>query len=144
MKLSDEYTNKLESAIRHFDNESNEATRTHKLIARLLNEIEDISDYEYHYTAQMTNQDGKRPDFIVSHKEREFFVIEAKASLAIANHKQQILEYLKTHNLEYGSLTDGVSWTMLKFDKKSETLKTEVNLIINQPQLIVDYIVYKI
>ena len=64
--------------------------------------------------------------------------------MAVSNHKQQILEYLKTHDLEYGSLTDGVSWTMLKFDKESETLKTEVNLIINQPQLIVDYIVSKI
>lgn len=39
MKLSEYFTSKLESAIRHLDKESNEATMTHKLIARLLNSI---------------------------------------------------------------------------------------------------------
>jgi len=137
MKLSEDFTRKLESAIRHFDNESNEATRTHKLIARLLNKIEDISNYEYNYTAQTTNR-GEGPYFVFSHKGKEFFVI------AVSNHKQQILEYLRAHNLEYGSLTDGLSWTMLKLDKQSKMLKTEAKFAIYQPQLIVDYIVSKI
>ena len=130
--LPEEFKTKLKTILDRFDPESNEATRTHRIIARLLNEIEDLSHLEYSYVANQTNNDGKRPDFLLSHKDKEFFIVEAKAGLH-GRHQEQIIDYLKTHSINYGCLTDGVMWSMYEWN--GEKLKLEKNIIISlRPQ----------
>ena len=142
--LSDEFKQKLDAVLKKFDAEANEATRTHKVIARILNEIEDQSSLEYSYTANPTNEDCRRPDFVLCHKKKEFFILEAKASLTAKQHRVQISAYLKTHNIEYGSLTDGIQWSMYRWDSEAQTLELDVTLYITNPQDILDYILSKV
>lgn len=142
LELKKEFLEELELVIRHFDGESNEYTRTHRIIARILNEIEGLSKLEYSYTVNKTLEDYTRPDFILSHKKRQFFIIEAKAALNDVGHKKQILDYLLATDLKYGCLSDGITWNMLILE--NGTLENDVTLLISEPQKIVDYITSKI
>lgn len=139
--LSQDFKDKLKLILARFDPESNEATRTHKIVARLLNELEDLSQLEYSYVANKTNNDGQRPDFLLQHKGREFFIIEAKAGLH-GNHQEQITTYLQTHDIGYGCLTDGVLWSMYRWT--GEKLELEKSIIISEVQEILDYITSKV
>ena len=141
IKLSDEFKAKLKTIVDHFDPEANEATRTHRIIARVLNEIEDQSNLEYSYVANQTNNDGQRPDFLLTHKEQEFFIVEAKAGL-YGKHHEQIIKYLTSHSIKYGCLTDGVMWSMYEWN--GEKLRLERSFVINEAQEIVDHIVSKV
>ncbi|MFK7827927.1 MAG: hypothetical protein AB8G05_27510 [Oligoflexales bacterium] len=139
--LPEDFKAKLKMILDRFDPESNEATRTHRIIARILNEIEDLSNLEYSYIANQTNSEGKRPDFLLTHKNKEFFIVEAKAGLH-GKHQEQIIGYLKTHSINYGCLTDGVMWSM--YEWKDESLKLEKSFLISDVQSIVNYIVSKV
>ncbi|NRA69262.1 MAG: hypothetical protein HRU19_32630 [Pseudobacteriovorax sp.] len=139
--LPDDFKEKLKIIVDHFDPESNEATRTHKIIARVLNALEDLSCLEYTYVANQTNHGGKRPDFLLSHKDKEFFIVEAKAGLH-GKHQEQIIDYLKSHSISHGCLSDGVMWSMYVWD--GSKLNLDRNIIINDAQGIVDYIVSKV
>lgn len=140
INLSPEFISKIKKAVERFDTEANESTRTHKLISRLLNEVVDLTDYSIDYTAEPFDDSGRRPDFVMHHDERDFFIIEAKASLSEKGHKDQIRDYLDKAGLEHGCLTDGISWTMLRYDQDSKRLERVKNLIVLNPQQIVDYI----
>ena len=144
MKLSDEFIGRLKLILQTFEAEANEATRTHRIIARLLNEIEDLSSLEYRYVAGETNQDRQRPDFILMHKKREFFIVEAKANLSQKDHIKQITKYLDCHDIKHGSLTDGIQWSMLYRDEKTGNLELDISLYMTDPQAIVDYILSKV
>lgn len=141
IKLSEGFKAKLKVILDHFDPEANEATRTHRIIARILNEIEDQSNLECSYVANQTNNDGQRPDFLLNHKENEFFIVEAKAGL-YGKHQEQIISYLKTHSIKYGCLTDGVMWSMYEWN--GEKLRLEKSIVINEAQEIVNHIVSKV
>ena len=143
IKLSNEFLARIKSALKHFDPNANESTRTHKLVALLLNEVEFLSNQKCTYIAEPTNNEGQRPDFLVSHEGKAFFIIEAKAGISQTKALEQIHGYLLTHKLINGCLTDGIQWAMyeMKSDKK---LVLVTSFLINEAQEIVDWIVSKI
>ena len=131
--LSDEFKNNLQAIIDSFDHESNEATRTHRIVSRILNEIEDLSKLEYSYIAKQPKHENKQLDFLLSHKDKEFFIVEANAKLDTI--------YLRTHTFKYGCLTDGFLWLMYEWD--GERTKLKKTIVISDAQDIVDYIISK-
>lgn len=142
MKLKAEFIEHLNLVISKFDGESNEYTRSHRIIARILNEMEALSKLDYSYIVNKTLDDYSRPDFILSHKKRHFFIIEAKAALNEKSHKKQILDYLLATDLKFGCLSDGITWNMMLVENNE--LENDITLLISEPQKIVDYITSKI
>ena len=144
IQLSEDFIKKVRRMIAHFSTAENEATRSHQLIALLLNEMMDHSQFAIRYTAQNVDAEGKKPDFLISYREKVFFILEAKAALSSVSHKEQVKGYLKTAGIRYGCLSDGISWTMLEFDENNDKMIELKNYVLTDPQAIVDFIISKI
>lgn len=136
--LSQEFKERLKNYIEtRYKPTDKEATRSHKIIARLLNEIIDFSPIDY--LSEEYDKEGKKPDFILYHGERkDFYIIEAKWQMAIDDHLEKLDRYLKSSSITDGCLTDGIQWVM--YEKTGGKIKQVKTLNIAYPQEIVNYI----
>lgn len=139
--LREPFCEELALVIKRFDCESSEETRSHRFIARLLNELEEISKLDYSYAVDANIYELKVTNFIILHKRRKFFVLVSQPALKEAISKNQIFDLLTKDGLKHGCISDGIMWEMVVGENGG--FRKEITFLIDQPQKIVGYITGK-